>query len=144
MAVKADQLGPGILKFGTTGSEGEFSSQVTKVELAPEFDQDDNIPVLSGEEVAGDSTESYTLTGEFLQDYSGMTSLLVWCKKHAGKQMKFEYVPSKSGGLKITGECVIRPVKIGGDVKKRNTTEFEFKGVGDWTPAAYTGDSKPE
>lgn len=137
MTIKADKLGPGFLKFGETGTEQEFGSQVTKLELTPEFEDGDVLPVLSGEELSGDDTESYKLGGEFLQDYSGMSSLIVWCKTNSGTDLPFEYVPNKEGGLKVNGVAKIRAVKIGGDVKQRNTTEFEFKGVGDYEFTEY-------
>ncbi|MFF5793963.1 hypothetical protein ACFY5D_18115 [Paeniglutamicibacter sp. NPDC012692] len=136
MAIKSHKLGPGFLKFGETASLQEFGSQCTAVKLEPSVDEEDNIPVLSGEELEGDETESYMLTGSFLQDYGGMTSLLVWCKTNAGKVLPFEFTPSTAGGLTIKGSVKIRAVAIGGDVKTRNTTDFEFKGIGDWVPSA--------
>ena len=136
MALTSHKLGPGFLTFGAVASEQEFGSQVTAATLEPSVDEEDNIPVLSGEEQDGDETESYVLSGSFLQDYSGMTSLLVWCKTNAGTVLPFKFVPNSEGGLQITGSVKIRAVSIGGDVKTRNTTDFEFKGVGDWTPAA--------
>lgn len=137
MAIKSHKLGPGFLTFGATGDEQEFGSQTTATLLEPSVDEEDNIPVLSGEELDGDETESYVLSGTFLQDYTGMTSLLVWCKENAGTVLPFKFVPNSEGGLQITGNVKIRAVSIGGDVKTRNTSDFEFKGVGDWTPAAY-------
>lgn len=136
MDIKSHKLGPGFLKFGLTASAQEFGSQCTAVTLEPSVDEEDNIPVLSGEELDGDETESYVLSGSFLQDYSGMTSLLVWCKTNAGNVLPFEFTPSSEGGLLIKGSVKIRAVAIGGDVKTRNTTDFEFKGVGDWVPSA--------
>lgn len=138
MTVQADKLGPGLLKFGGTGTPQEFGSQAQKVELTPEVDEGDDLTVLSGEVVPGEDEIKYKLGGEFLQDYSGMTSLIVWCKQNEGKVMPFEFVPKSSGGLKVTGEVKIRAVKLGGEVKERNTTEFEFKGVGDYEYESYT------
>lgn len=137
MAVKTQKLGPGILRFGSTGTEQEFASQCTKVELKPEFDSEDAVPVLSGEDVPGDVTESYTLGGEFLQEFS-MESLIAWCKANSGTVLPFVFVPNSSSGFQVTGSAQIRAVAIGGDVKKSNTTEFEFPGVGDWNLAEYT------
>lgn len=132
MAVKTQKLGPGVLRFGETASEQEFSSQVTSVLLEPDFDSEDPIPVLSGEEVPGDETETYVLSGEFLQEYS-MESLLVWCKANSGTVLPFTFTPNSNAGFSVTGSVVIRAVAIGGDVKTSNTTEFEFPGVGEWS-----------
>lgn len=150
MATQADKLGPGKLIFGEPGDPQEFSSQITKAELTPEYDSDDDIPVLDGGVVAGDETDTYTMAGEFLQDYSSMKSLLVWCKRNSGKVMPFEFVPKSDGALHVKGQVKIRAVKLGGDVKKTNTTEFEFPGVGDWdfvdpaeTSPASSGSTTP-
>lgn len=139
MAINAHKLGPGTLTIGETGTEQEFGSQVTNVLLEPSVEEEDNIPVLSGEELEGEETETYVLSGTILQDYSGIASSLVWCKENAGSVLSFVFVPSTDAGLQITGEVKIRSVSIGGDVKTRNTSDFEFKGIGDWTPAEYPG-----
>lgn len=131
MPVKTQKLGPGVLRFGETASEQEFASQVTEVILEPDFDSEDPVPVLSGEEVPGDETETYTLSGEFLQEFS-MTSLIVWCKSNSGTVMPFTFTPNTNAGFTVTGSVLIRSVAIGGEVKKSNTTEFEFPGVGEW------------
>lgn len=137
MAVTTQKLGPGILRFGETGTEQEFGSQVTKAELKPEYDTEDAVPVLSGEEVGGDETESYALAGEFLQEFS-MASLIAWCKANSGTVLPFVFVPNTNAGFQVTGSVRIRAVAIGGDVKKSNTTEFEFPGIGEWDLTEYT------
>lgn len=139
MAVKAHKLGPGLLTFGETGSPQEFGSQITNARIEPSVDEEDNIPVLSGEEVDGEETESWILAGSFLQDYSGIESTLVWCKTNSGTVLPFTFVPNAEEGLQIKGTVKVRAVQIGGDVKTKNTTDFEFKGIGDWIPSAYTG-----
>lgn len=133
MTTVATKLGPGTLTFGEAGSTQEFGSQVTKCELTPSSGE--STAVLDGNEVSDDE---FTLSGEFFQDYaSGMASLIVWCKENAGEPIKFVFTPtSGTGNLKVTGHCVIKPVKFGGEIKKRNTTEFSFPGVGDYTYSA--------
>lgn len=127
MTTKASKLGPGRLTFGEVGSIREFGGQLTKGELKP--DTGDTTAVLDGGEVGDDA---YTLAGEFYQDYSGMDSLMVWCKTHKGEAIPFEYVPNSAEALGVRGTVTVQPVTFGGEVKKRNTTPFEFKGVGDW------------
>lgn len=140
MPVKSSKLGPGRLTFGDAGDAQEFAAQTTATALEPDVDEGDNIPVLSGEEVAGDDDYTYNLTGTALQDYSGMTSWIVWCKENQGVTLPFEFVPNNTQGLKVTGSVKIRPVKFGGDVKERNTSDFEFRGVGDYEYSAYTAE----
>lgn len=139
MAIKSSKLGPGRLTFGDTGSPTEFGSQITNARIEPSYDTEDAIPVLSGEELAGDETATYVLAGTFLQDYSDMTSLIVWCKENEGQNLPFTFVPSTEGGIQAAGTVKIRAVSAGGDVKTRNTADFEFPGVGDYSYTAYTG-----
>lgn len=140
MATRASKLGPGRLTFGTAGSPTEFGSQVTKCTLEPS--DGDTVAVLDGGEVTdGD----FKLTGEFYQDYaSGMNSLIVWCKENAGKPMPFEFIPTTSEALGVKGQVTIAAVKFGGDIKKRNTTEFSFAGVGDYDYYAQAGIDGPD
>lgn len=142
MTIKSSKLGPGRLTFGDTGTKTEFGSQCTAVQIEPEVDESDEIHVLSGETVDGEDTETYKLTGTALQDYSGMTSWIVWCKTNAGKTLPFSFVPDSAGGLEVTGTVKIRSVKFGGDVKERNTSDFEFKGIGEYDYAAHIPDGE--
>lgn len=136
MAIKSSKLGPGLLTFGDTASPEEFGAQTTATAIEPEVDEGDDIDVLSGEVLSGDDEYTYNLTGTALQDYSGMTSWIVWCKENQGVELPFTFVPNNAEGLKVSGVVKIRAVKFGGDVKERNTSDFEFKGVGDYTYAA--------
>lgn len=126
MTVTAHKLGPGILKFGETASEQEFSSHTTKTELEPKWKDEDPVPTLSGEEYQDEGSFEGTLSGEFLQEY-GMQGLVAWTWKNTGKVVPFTFRPRGDQALTFTGECMIRAVKVGGDVKKANTAEFEFK-----------------
>lgn len=129
MPVKSHILSTGQLSFGEVGSEQEFGSQVTSVKLEPSYDAEDNIAVLSGEEEAGAETESWELTGEFLQEY-GTASLLQWCYDNSGTVLPFDFSPSAEGVLAATGNVLIRATAIGGDVKAKNKAEFTFKVIG--------------
>lgn len=122
-------LGPGTLTFGEHGSEQEFGGSVTTCTLTPEFDQGDNTPVLSGDTIAGELTETWTLGGEFLQSYDS-ESLLLWCKINSGKELPFVFKPRADQPLTASGIVTIRATPIGGDVKTRTTSGFEFVCVG--------------
>ena len=139
-APKATKLGPGTLTVGATGSLLEFGSLCSKVTLEPKVDDGETITVLDGGELS-DSDVAWSLKGEFYQDYeNGMASLIVKVNQaaEAGTQLPFEFRPRNDYALKITGTLTVAPVAIGGDVKKRNTTEFEFKLVGKPTYATAT------
>lgn len=138
MPIKSSKLGPGRLSLGETGTLQEFASQCTATQLEPDVEEGDSVFVLSGEEQAGDDETTYNLTGTALQDYSGITSWIVWCKENEGTVLPFEFVPDNAGGLKVNGEVKIRAVTFGGEVKERNTSDFTFKGIGDYVYSAHT------
>lgn len=130
MAIKSNKLGPGRLTIGAVGTPQEFGSQLRACKLEPSVDTSDPIPVLSGEELAGDDTYTYTLSGTILDDYS-LTGLVPWAETNKGVTMPFEFVPSTEGTLMVKGTVKIQPIGLGGDVKTRNENDFEFALVGD-------------
>ena len=132
----ADKLGPGQLTFGETASETEWGAQVTACALEPETDEGDALPFLDGSEDT-DETDTYTLTGTLAQSYDE-DSLLIWSKQNAGKQMPFTFRPRSDKPMIVTGTVTIRALKIGGDVKTKNTSDFSFTGLGDWDVTTNT------
>ena len=137
MAVESITIGPGTLSIGATDKLTTFESQTTSCKLVPSVDKGDNIPVLSGEEVAGDRSESFTLEGTFLQDFGSTGSRTEWLFTHRGEQHPFVYVPNTAKGKKITGTLTVEAVEIGGDVKSKPTSDFEFSLIG--PPVIGTG-----
>lgn len=131
MPVKSDKLGPGVLTFGETASPSEWSSQITKCTVEPKTDSEDPIPVLSGEEIDGDDTDTAELTGTILQSYD-LTSLLKWSHDHHGETLPFRFQPNKEADLEVRGRVKIRRLSIGGDVKIRNSSDFAFPIIGDY------------
>lgn len=122
-------LGPGLLTIGETGSTTEFGVMVSEVTLEPDFDSDDPIVMLSGDEYAGDESVTWTLKPTIYQTYD-KDSLILFTHQHAGEEMPFTFVPDKAGVLQAKGKLKMRPASIGGEVKKRNTSELEFPVVG--------------
>ncbi|MDO5618022.1 hypothetical protein [Kocuria sp.] len=140
MAGTTNKLGPGILEIGATGTLQQFAGRTTKVELTPEIDEGDALPYLDGTEEQ-DETEKWTLSGEFVQSFA-TGDLSVWCNTNKGKQLPFTFVPSQAGKVQAKGTLTVRPVKIGGDVKTKASTEFEFPLVGNPTISdTYTAPS---
>lgn len=131
------KLGPGLLSIGAVGSPKEFGTHVSEVKLTPDFDKDDDIPVLSGETYGGDEVTTWALNVTLYQDYTA-NSLLLWMHQNAGKEYPFTFVPDKGGAIQAKGTLRVRPAEIGGEVKKRNTTEVEFPVIGDPTLTTYT------
>ena len=131
MPVKSDKLGPGTLTIGETGTETQFASQLRSCAIEPSTDTEDPIDVLSGEQVDGDDTDTAELTGTILQSYDAQ-SLLLWAHEHKGETLPFTFIPNNDGALQVTGSVKIRRIRIGGDVKTRNTSDFTFPIVGDY------------
>lgn len=135
MTVTAHRLGPGSLKIGETGTPQEFAAQMTNGRLSPSLNEEDAITVLSGEELSGDDTISWVLAGTLLQSYE-KAGLLHYCYVNRLTELPFDFVPSTADsdyGWKGTVKIV--PLEVGGDVKTRNTSDFEFKVIGE--PTTY-------
>lgn len=133
MAVKAHRLGPGSLKFGETGTAQEFASALTNARLSPSLEEEDNIDVLSGETLDGDDTLEYTLSGTLLQSYD-KAGLVHWSHVNRLLVLDFEFIPNTAeSDYGWRGKAKIVPLEVGGDVKTRNTSDFEFKVIGEPT-----------
>ena len=130
MAVNTITIGAGTLTIGATGSLITMQSQVTACRLVPSVDRGDNVNVLSGEEVSGDRSESWNLAGTILQDIGAAESVVEWLFDHRGETHPFEFVPSTAKGRKFSGELNVEAVEMGGDVKTKPTSDFEFALVG--------------
>lgn len=126
----AEKLGPGQLTFGEAGTESEWGAQVTVCAIEPETDEGDTLNFLDGSSES-DETDSYTLTGTLAQTYDA-DSLLIWSKENSGERFPFTFRPRGDRPLTVTGTVTVRALKIGGDVKTKNTSDFSFVGVGDW------------
>lgn len=136
MPVKSTVLGPGKLLIGdvsTTTAEREFATQCTKARLKPSTKSDDALVVLSGDSIPGSQTTTWELEATLIQDYD-TDNLAEWCMKHAGKQVPFKFTPNGAAKRMYSGELVLRPIDIGGDVTKRNTSDVVFPLVGDPVP----------
>jgi len=120
----------GTLTIGEAGTLADFSRMVTACSIETKVDAEDAQPVLSGNDLPGERNYTYTLKATFLQDL-GANGLVQFCHANKGKQLPFLFVPAKSEGVKITGSVIVDPVTIGGDVKKRNTTDAELELVGE-------------
>lgn len=127
-------LGPGSLKIGETATAREWAGNLTKTELTPSTSADDDVPMLDGSNMSGEEVTTWTLGGSLQQDYD-FDSLEVFCFQNKGQELPFVFTPSNAGGTDWSGTVRIRPVKIGGEVKKKNASDFEFPLVGDPTPA---------
>lgn len=125
---KAQKLGPGELTLNSDTAL-DLSCQMTKVEITWDVDEDDAVPVLCGGVMPGDTTYSAKLEGEAFQDLS-TGGLIDYTWKKRGEIADLVFTPT-AGAAKVTGKVVIRPLNVGGDVGKKNTTDIEFMFVGE-------------
>ncbi|RWZ52936.1 hypothetical protein ELQ90_03095 [Labedella phragmitis] len=126
-------LGPGSLKIGETASAREWAGELSKCAITVDTSAEDPTPMLDGSEQAGEETYAYVLALTLQQNYE-FDSLEMFCFANRGKELPFVFTPNNAGGIDWSGTVRIRPVNIGGDVKKRNTSDAEFPIVGEPTP----------
>jgi hypothetical protein len=136
MAAKVHKLGPGLLKIGETGTEVDFSCQVTAAHLDTEVDESDEVTVLCGEVVPGARTYSHNLAGTILQDLTE-GGIVEYSWDHKGETVPFTFQPISVGAAappSVSGDLIVDPLTIGGDEAGENMdADFEWKVVG--TPA---------
>lgn len=130
--------GPGTLKFGVAGAF-DASCQVTSMLVDSETDAEDAITVLCGDSVAGEETTTFTLKATFLQDDLKSSGLTAYTWTNAGTTVPFEFVPNTVNAAKVAGRVTVRPMPIGGEVKKRNTHDIEWAIEGTPVPTWSTG-----
>lgn len=126
-------LGPGSLKIGQTATAREWAGELSKCALTVDTSADDPTPMLDGSELAGEETYAYVLALTLQQSYE-FDSLEKFCYDNRGVELPFVFTPNNAGSIDWSGTVRIRPVNIGGDVKKRNTSDAEFPVVGIPTP----------
>jgi hypothetical protein len=146
MAIVESRLKDGVLKIGPTGSEQDFSCQVTNARINSSYSDDgDPLETLCGDEIpAGRKLDGRALAGTFVQDWdsaavAGSVTDYVW--DHDLETLDFTYTPNAVGPT-LTGSLRVEvPAETyGGDVNSRITSDFEWSIIGDVTrtPAAMT------
>lgn len=122
MADKIRTFGPGTLTIGTGQDMQRFDADCTNVKLEPDSGGD-TLNFLDGHTESDEMT--WKLSGTIKEDYS-VTGAQAWCFKNNGKKFAFTFVPNNKAAMKLTGNVVVKPIAVGGDVKSRNDQSFEF------------------
>lgn len=118
-------LGPGSLKIGETASAREWAGDLTKTSLTPSTSSEDPMPLLDGNNLDGEDTTTWELGGTLVDNWD-FDSLQNFCITNAGRILPFLWTPNNEGGSDYSGLLKIRPIALGGDVKKKNTNDFAF------------------
>lgn len=115
------------LKAGTLTLDGvDYNTQATNVKLTPSTDEvGDPVETLSGDEILADDETSWVMAITAVQDFDDVAGFIAFCLENAGQSVTYSWQPN-AVGVTYAGTVKIRPVEIGGDVNKRNTTDAEF------------------
>jgi hypothetical protein len=118
-------LGPGSLTIGQPASSREWGGECSKTAITPNTSSEDSTPMLDGSELTGEDTNTYTLDVTVADNFD-FDSLQNFSMLNAGKELPFLWVPNDEGGSSYSGMVKVRPIKIGGDVKKRNFNDVSM------------------
>lgn len=117
MPISSRKLGPGQLELGAAPME--VNSQLTKCKVTPSeaVTSTDTVKVLSGEQLDGEdsATYSFVLEGTFLQDDPGAASVVDWSWANMGTEQPFRFVPNDAATREVAGILTPTPLTIGGD-----------------------------
>lgn len=131
MAINSFKTGPGTLTLGS--GPLDISAQVTSmsVEASEDVETEDDVDVLSGETLEGEDNVSYTfrLKGSLLQDLAA-AGVVAWSWTNRGTSQPFTFVPNTVGDRQVQGNVRPVPIKIGGDVKQRATSDIDWAVLG--------------
>lgn len=122
MTINTTKVGPGVLSINAL----TFGAQCKSAELqvTENVDSTDKVKVLSGEELAGTDTATYTyqLVVTWLQDLGQPASsgIVAFSWANAGAVKAFIYTPNNAaaaGSKTWTGNLRVVPLNVGGDVQ---------------------------
>lgn len=126
MPVISSKLSNGTLTFGATGSEEDFSCQVTNVRIEPSHDVEEGVETLCGEREPDSLTTTDALMGTAIQDFTAPGGFVEYTWTNHGQTIAFVFKPTAQTAPSVAGSCQIRRVVLGGDVAKKATFDFEF------------------
>lgn len=130
MAVTSHKLGPGTLSFGSVGSPMDATAQVTSVTVNPTTDSEDAVTTLSGESLGGARTYGAEIAVTAVQDSLAAAGLIRWSWTNRGSDVPFTFTPNTDLGVSISGVVTVDPISVGGDIGKKNTSDFTWACVG--------------
>jgi hypothetical protein len=122
------RLGPGTLTLGAT----DFSHQASAVRLTPDVSSEDGTPTLATPDPAPESTVSWALNIDAIQDFENPTGLVNYLMDNALAEVAFDWTPLESGPS-YAGTVQIVPMEVGGDVAVQVVTSVELPLVGEPT-----------
>lgn len=119
------KLGPGVLSIGSAGSAHDVSKRCKSVKITWAVNSEDSSLMLSGDVESGDTTYTPTLEATLAQDDLVDGSFIRWSWAEKGETHAYSFTPY-TGGVSITGDLVVLPLDVGGDVGKKNDNELKW------------------
>jgi hypothetical protein len=123
------RLGPGTLTLGAT----EFGYQASAVKLTPSVDSADGTPTLAVPDPAPESSVSWALNIDAIQDFENPAGLVNYLMDNALAEVAFEWTPLTDAGVVYSGTVQIVPMEVGGDAAVQVVTSVELPVVGEPT-----------
>lgn len=130
MPIKSYKMDVGTLQLGTVGTSIDATAQVEEGSVDWSEDVEDSRPTLSGGELAGEASYTATLALTLIQDLD-VGGLVDFTWENKGTVVPFEFTPATATGRVITGNVRISPMKVGGAVKSRPSSDVEWAIIGD-------------
>jgi len=118
-------LGPGSVVFGSTGGPDEFALEVTNCRVVPSTEEGERLPLISGRVEDDGDKHTASLSGTTMQDLT-LTGFIKYCHDRRGQRVPVVFIPNHDIGTGFSGTVKIRPLEAGGDIEKKNTSDFEF------------------
>jgi hypothetical protein len=119
MAINHTELGPGSLSLGSGPLAVEAQLLSCKVVPTENVTTREARKVLSGEELAESSSQTYsaTLQGTFLQDLdaAAAASVVAWSWANKGTDQAVTFVPNDTATAEVSGLIIPVPLQVGGD-----------------------------
>jgi len=137
MPVTTTKLGPGTFTLGPAGTPLDFSCQLVSMTVETDKSKDDDETTLCGDVVAGDTTYTATLSGEFFQDLADPAGIVAYSWDNMGVAVEFIYTPNTAAAGSVEGLVTVDPLPIGGDepkAKMRSEFTWDCVGVPTFTP----------
>lgn len=122
-------LDEGIFTIGSGPLAVEAQLTNLRVEWSESVTSDDDVNFLDGSSQLGAQSATYraVISGNVQQDSLSAAGFIAYTWANKGEEVPFVFQPTDSIAREVTGTCVPVPVTIGGDVKKKNRSDFTFR-----------------
>jgi len=108
----------------------DFSYQAAAVRLSPDVASEDGTPTLAVPEPAPDTSVTWALNIDSIQDFEEPLGLVNYLMDNALSEAPFVWTPITSAGVVYSGVIQVVPMEVGGDVAVQVVTSVELPLVG--------------